>query len=51
MHKNGMDMWNLVGGKGSAKYGFVGLDRNIGNITMFHKKSVKDLANRRPPEG
>ncbi|TKI53416.1 hypothetical protein FC756_24030 [Lysinibacillus mangiferihumi] len=38
----------LVGGKGSAKYGFVGLDRKTGNITMFDKKSVKDLANKVP---
>lgn len=33
----------IVGGKGSAKYGFVGLDRNTGNITTFHIKSVKEL--------
>ncbi|MGE7090727.1 hypothetical protein ACQKII_04575 [Lysinibacillus sp. NPDC048646] len=41
----------LVGGKGSAKYGLVGLDRNTGNITTFHIKSVKELAKKAPSLG
>nr|WP_318539765.1 LXG domain-containing protein [Terribacillus saccharophilus] len=38
----------LVGGKGSAKYAFVGLDRKTGNITTFHIKSVKELSRKAP---
>ncbi|WP_342472629.1 hypothetical protein MHH70_04085 [Metasolibacillus sp. FSL H7-0170] len=41
----------IVGGKGSAKYGFVGLDRNTGNITTFHIKSVKELSKKAPSLG
>ncbi|WP_144493954.1 T7SS effector LXG polymorphic toxin [Bacillus sp. WP8] len=41
----------LVGGKGSAKYGFVGLDRKTGNITTFHIKSVKELSKKAPSLG
>ncbi|WP_223837357.1 ribonuclease YeeF family protein [Bacillus swezeyi] len=33
----------LIGGKGSAKYAFVGLNRKTGHITTFHVKSVKEL--------
>ena len=41
----------LIGGKGSAKYGFVGLDRATGNITTFHTKSVSKLARKAPSLG
>ncbi|MDR0123939.1 MULTISPECIES: T7SS effector LXG polymorphic toxin [Bacillus] len=41
----------LVGGKGSAKYGFVGLDRKTGNVTTFHIKSVKELSKKAPSLG
>ncbi|MGM0815638.1 MAG: T7SS effector LXG polymorphic toxin [Bacillota bacterium] len=41
----------IVGGKGSAKYGFVGLDRKTGNITTFHIKSVKELSKKAPSLG
>lgn len=41
----------LIGGEGSAKYGFVGLDRNTGNITTFHVKSVSELARKAPSLG
>ncbi|WP_144520264.1 T7SS effector LXG polymorphic toxin [Bacillus pumilus] len=41
----------LIGGKGSAKYGFVGLDRKTGNITTFHIKSVKELSKKAPSLG
>jgi filamentous hemagglutinin len=41
----------LIGGKGSAKYGFVGLDRASGNITTFHVKSVSELAKKAPSLG
>jgi len=41
----------LIGGKGSAKYGFVGLDRATGNITTFHAKSVSELARKAPSLG
>ena len=34
----------FFGGKGSAKYAFVGLDKAKGNITTLHFKSVKELA-------
>ncbi|HBM3438743.1 TPA: hypothetical protein LWH10_002065 [Listeria innocua] len=38
----------LVGGKGKAKYAFVGLDRETGSITTFHLKSVKQLMKKAP---
>lgn len=41
----------LIGGEGSAKYGFVGLDRHTGNITTFHVKSVKELSIKAPSIG
>ncbi|MEK5340604.1 hypothetical protein NSQ19_12985 [Weizmannia sp. FSL W8-1119] len=41
----------LIGGKGSAKYAFVGIDRITGNITTFHIKSVKELAKKAPSIG
>ena len=41
----------LIGGEGSAKYGFVGLDRATGNITTFHVKSVSELARKAPSLG
>ncbi|BDG67576.1 hypothetical protein ENLAB_11400 [Enterococcus innesii] len=41
----------LVGGEGSAKYAFVGLDRTTGNITTLHLKSVKELAKKAPSLG
>src|SRR5690606_23304837 len=41
----------LIGGKGSAKYGFVGLDRATGKITTFHVKSVSELARKAPSLG
>ena len=41
----------LIGGNGSAKYGFVGLDRATGGITTFHTKSVSELARKAPSLG
>ncbi|MCL1092072.1 hypothetical protein L2744_21220 [Shewanella profunda] len=41
----------LIGGEGSAKYGFVGLDRTTGNITTFHVKSVSELSKKAPSLG
>ena len=41
----------LIGGKGSAKYAFVGLDRLTGNITTFHIKTVGELAKKAPSLG
>ena len=41
----------LVGGKGSAKYAFTGLDRRTGNITTFHLKSVSELQKKAPSLG
>ncbi|MCF7617108.1 hypothetical protein L3137_07415, partial [Bacillus sonorensis] len=41
----------LIGGKGSAKYGFVGLNRSTGEITTFHVKSVKELMKKAPSLG
>ncbi|MBA4538855.1 hypothetical protein H1Z61_17585 [Bacillus aquiflavi] len=38
----------LVGGKGSAKYAFVGLDRTTEEITTFHLKSVSELMKKAP---
>ncbi len=34
----------LIGGQGSAKYGFVGLNQATGNITTFHIKTAKWLS-------
>ena len=36
---------------GRDKYGFVGLDRNTGNITTFHIKTVSYLAEKAPSLG
>ncbi len=41
----------LIGGQGSAKYGFVGLNRTTGNITTFHIKTAKELSNLAPSLG
>lgn len=41
----------LIGGKGSSKYGFVGLDRATGNITTFHIKTASELAKKAPSLG
>ncbi|MCX7903060.1 MAG: RHS repeat-associated core domain-containing protein [Caloramator sp.] len=41
----------LIGGKGSAKYGFVGLDRATGHITTFHIKTASELAKKAPSLG
>ncbi|XQY90631.1 peptidoglycan-binding domain-containing protein [Metabacillus sp. HB246100] len=41
----------LIGGKGSAKYAFVGLDRNTGNLTTFHLKTAKELSKKAPSLG
>ncbi|WP_271004813.1 T7SS effector LXG polymorphic toxin [Listeria seeligeri] len=38
----------LVGGKGKAKFAFVGLDRLTGEITTFHLKTVKQLIKKAP---
>lgn len=38
----------LIGGKGSAKFGFVGLNRTTGNITTFHIKTAQELAKKAP---
>ncbi|MBM5608835.1 hypothetical protein [Listeria ivanovii] len=38
----------LVGGKGRAKFAFVGLDRTTGEITTFHLKTVKQLIKKAP---
>jgi len=38
----------LIGGSGSAKYGFVGLNRETGNITTFHIKTAKELSKSAP---
>ncbi|MBO0461456.1 MULTISPECIES: hypothetical protein [Enterococcus] len=43
--------FKLVGGEGSAKYAFVGLDRITGNITTLHLKSVKELVKKAPSLG
>ncbi|MDO5615796.1 MAG: hypothetical protein Q4G16_06375 [Cruoricaptor ignavus] len=34
----------LIGGQGSAKFGFVGLNRTTGSITTFHIKTAQELA-------
>ena len=41
----------FVGGKGSAKYAFVGLDRATGEITTFHLKTVSELIKKAPSLG
>ena len=41
----------LIGGKGNAKFAFVGLDRSTGMITTFHIKSVSELAKKAPSLG
>ncbi|WP_342671335.1 MULTISPECIES: DUF6861 domain-containing protein [Pseudomonas] len=41
----------MIGGEGSAKYGFVGVDRTTGNITTFHVKTVSELARKAPSLG
>lgn len=41
----------LIGGKGNAKYAFVGLDRATNKITTFHIKSVKELSKKAPSLG
>jgi filamentous hemagglutinin len=41
----------LIGGPGSAKYGFVGLNRTTGQITTFHIKTASWLAKKAPSLG
>lgn len=41
----------LVGGQGSAKAAFVGVDRASGAITTFHVKTVEELASKAPSLG
>ena len=41
----------FMGGKGHAKYGFVGLDRKTGRITTFHVKGIKELEKKAPSLG
>lgn len=41
----------LLGGKGSVKFGFVGRNRTTGDITTFHIKTAKELANKAPSLG
>ena len=41
----------LIGGKGSAKYAFVGIDRTTGKITTFHIKTAKELSKKAPSLG
>lgn len=38
----------LIGGSGSAKFGFVGLNKSTGNITTFHIKTAKELSKKLP---
>ncbi|MCP4745963.1 MAG: hypothetical protein GY874_07455 [Desulfobacteraceae bacterium] len=38
----------LIGGQGSAKFGFVGLNRATRHITTFHIKTAKELAKKAP---
>jgi hypothetical protein len=42
---------SLVGGQGSAKAAFVGIDRAGGHITTFHIKSVSELSRSAPSLG
>ena len=41
----------LIGGKGSAKYAFVGMERGTNRITTFHIKTVKELIKKAPSLG
>jgi len=41
----------LIGGQGSAKYAFVGLDRTGRNITTFHIKTASELSRKAPSLG
>ncbi|MEG0153663.1 MAG: hypothetical protein RR744_10925, partial [Cellulosilyticaceae bacterium] len=41
----------FVGGEGSAKYAFVGLDRATGKITTLHLKTVSELIKKAPSLG
>lgn len=41
----------FVGGEGSAKYAFVGIDRATGEITTFHLKTVSELIKKAPSLG
>ncbi|MFV0154511.1 RHS repeat-associated core domain-containing protein [Empedobacter falsenii] len=41
----------LIGGTGSAKYAFVGLNRSTGEITTFHIKTAKELSKSAPSLG
>ncbi len=41
----------LLGGKGSAKFGFVGIHRTTGNITTFHIRTAEKLAKKAPSLG
>ena len=41
----------LIGGTGSAKYAFVGIDRTSGAISTFHIKTVSELAKKAPSLG
>ena len=41
----------LIGGKGSPKYAFVGINRTIKNITTFHVKTAKELSKIAPSLG
>ena len=41
----------LIGGKGSVKFGFVGIDRATGNITTFHIKTASELSKKAPSLG
>ncbi len=41
----------FIGGQGSAKYGFVGLDRATGGLTTFHIKTASELSKKAPSLG
>jgi len=41
----------LIGGSGTAKYAFVGLNRSGNNITTFHIKTVSELSRKAPSLG
>ncbi|MDR2877018.1 MAG: hypothetical protein LBV36_03120 [Chromatiales bacterium] len=41
----------LIGGQGSAKFGFVGLQRGSSSITTFHIKTASELAKKAPSLG
>lgn len=42
---------DMQGGKGSAKYAFVGQDRVTGEITTYHVKNVTELIKKAPSLG